>query len=1240
MKIKSLSFNIRGAKNKLKRKALFDYFKKEKFHFICIQETHIESLFEANIWRNHWQNKIILSNSKPNSAGVAILLDRKINYNSVYVDNEGRLIIINCKLNETDNNENFTLINVYAPNNQNLREKFFEKLRTKLREFPRYANIIVCGDFNQVLNESLDCNSKNHRKKCQSLIDFINEFNLIDIWRERNPSKKLFSWNGIDRNKNFSSSRIDYILCNFPREFKFETKYLPNIWSDHKQIIIDIENSKVYKNNNFFWWKYNSEMGDLFHEEEILKQTILEFKNEEREIQSGENKWPYLKYKIRQKLIKFGADQKKKTQDNINKLNEKFQTAFDLFENNKCNKTEEKLNEIRNELKNQTINLTKGAAIRSRIKWYIEGERPTAYYLNLEKQNYEKKSCKQLKWENIQANGTEEIINLVEKFYTNLYDSNITTESNNKFLPDNKITDKLRDELEKPLNISEFQDVINSLNSNTSPGFDGLTSEFYKRFWHNIKDIYLSSLELNNNNPPENLPDFFSSASTILLPKPDTNLIDIMNWRPISLLNTDYKILSKVITNRINRALPSVISPNQTGFMRGRNIGENICLIDDFLFEAKNSNISGALVLLDIKNAYDTVSRNHIIKTLINMNFGPNFIKWISLLFKNNKNNFIFNGKSSKWINILRGVRQGDPISPALFNIALQPLTDYIKKNKEFKEILGIIIFIILHFADDTAIFVRNSNTLNLFFKIWNYFSNISGLKLNMNKTKIIPINNTSIWKFNGIPINFENQSFKYLGIKYKKFKGRFCRDQDQKVSLIKKVDSTLSRWSSRSSTMIGKACISNSLAFSKLIFYSTYSENNNAFWKSFKSCAQKFIWNGNKPKVNYDILSNSVINGGLGTLNENVIKAAKIKFLTNCLNSKSDWAKYLQSKFLSVGGLKFLLQCNYDIRCLNLKVRKYYKEVLNYWSLYNKFKEKNNRYILWNNKLITCNEKSFFIKNLFDQGILYIGDIIDANYLFKSEFEISKQFIFEKSDLSRYRKLLKSIPAFLLREYVDKCCPIILNQRNENLIEFCGWDIFSVYFNNKNIRTIINNHHNPKPKIITKWNDTFIGLNWSDLENNCVKTFLPNKYIVFQLKILYDIIPTKNFLYRIKIKENPICNICNVIDDQFHYFIFCEKSKILWKEISVFILNTFKINIPMTNRGIILGINNNNVLNKFLNIIFIIGKWTIYKANIVDRLPTIEEFAIDLKTNIHLIKNKTSKKDNSFLLFLNTLYP
>ena len=169
-----------------------------------------------------------------------------------------------------------------------------------------------------------------------------------------------------------------------------------------------------------------------------------------------------------------------------------------------------------------------------------------------------------------------------------------------------RLQDSMRSEQEGEITLKECKNILRTFSSGKSPGDDGFTWEFYKCFF----DLLFLRFFVNSFNASYRAGEMSLSQRRgviTLIPKEDSDLSTLVNWRPITLLNLDYKIASKVIAKRMEKVLSLLINPDQTGFIKGRFIGQNIRLINDILEQTKLQNIPGILLQLDFRKAFDTI---------------------------------------------------------------------------------------------------------------------------------------------------------------------------------------------------------------------------------------------------------------------------------------------------------------------------------------------------------------------------------------------------------------------------------------------------------------------------------------------------------------------------------------------------------------------------------------------------------------------------------------------------------
>jgi hypothetical protein len=250
-------------------------------------------------------------------------------------------------------------------------------------------------------------------------------------------------------------------------------------------------------------------------------------------------------------------------------------------------------------------------------------------------------------------------------------------------------------------------------------------------FMDMINDVYSKKIMTNDRR----------SGLISLLPKQDKDINYIKNWRPITILNTDYKILTKIMANRIKKVLPNLINPDQTGFVLNRQIGENIRIVYDVMNHCNTNNIEGIMAFLDFEKAFDSISWEFLHYVLMSFGFCEYFINWVKIFYKETNSSVMNNGHISTKFDLKRGIRQRCPISAYLFILCVELLAEKIRTNDSVQGIrINNIEYKILQFADDTVLILNDYNSLKNVLPILTDFYKISGLKLNVQKTVLMKL--------------------------------------------------------------------------------------------------------------------------------------------------------------------------------------------------------------------------------------------------------------------------------------------------------------------------------------------------------------------------------------------------------------------------------------------------------------------------------------------------------------------
>ena len=300
------------------------------------------------------------------------------------------------------------------------------------------------------------------------------------------------------------------------------------------------------------------------------------------------------------------------------------------------------------------------------------------------------------------------------KYFESLYKRRPTNELLTDFtesLPQLTLTDKKH--CDEDFTMEELTRAVFSIKNNTSPGPSGYTGEFYKFFWPELKTlVFASCKEICSSGK---MPSSLKQSVTIMIPKKHKDPRKISNLRPISLLNTFYKIVTKMLAMRLAKVAPNIINADQTGFLKGRFIGENIRLILDVISICRRRNIPGILLACDQEKAYDSVDWSYMKHILKCFGFGEKFCRWIDLIYNSECDTSCYacvqiNGKLSQPYKIERGLRQGCPLSCLLFLVCFEPLLEKIRVDRNVKglTINGVSIKV-SSYADDLTVIMDGS---------------------------------------------------------------------------------------------------------------------------------------------------------------------------------------------------------------------------------------------------------------------------------------------------------------------------------------------------------------------------------------------------------------------------------------------------------------------------------------------------------------------------------------------------
>jgi hypothetical protein len=791
--------------------------------------------------------------------------------------------------------------------------------------------------------------------------------------------------------------------------------------------------------------------------------------------------------------------------------------------------------------------------------------------------------------------------------------------------------------------MDECEKALKTMANNKTPGSDGFNVEFYKFFWDNIRELVHASY----------IHAFVSGTLSIeqrrgvisLIPKKDKDVRLLGNWRPISLLNTDYKILTEVLASMLQNALKEIISPDQTGYIKGRNIGENIRLIDDIIQYSLQSQTKGYLVLLDFEKAFDSVNIAFLKKTLELYEFGPQFRKWIEVLYTEVSSCVTNNGHASEFFPVSKGIRQGCPLSSMLFIIVVELLSCYIKNCPDIKGLnIGGDIFIITQLADDTTLFLQDERSIANLLCVMDRFFESSGLRLNKQKCEVFILGNCG--QNSNIPTHISGLkcvtgAFKALGI-------FFSNDRQEMVKKnfeqrLARCQIALNIWSQHNLSLKGKITILKSIIIPSLLYPSSNLWVPDNYIKQVNEKLFKFIWNNKPPKIKQETIVADIEQGGLKMPHfPSIIKTSKIMWVQRLLNNNEGTWKKLALKLCTV--TNFDLYCKNDVRFIKIP-SPFYKQVLDAWysfySISPKSIEEIKSEILWNNIAIMIDNKPVLYPEWKTQGITCIQDLFGENGKLMSHSELMHCYSI-KCHVLKYLSLVKAIPKTWLKE---------LHNTSAQKFEKVSLNVHAsiMKLTSKKVYWKLLEKSVKQATAIAQWISLFPFLHDNDFDDifTIHKNVTETRMQSFQYKLLHRIFPCNYKLFKWGIVESSKCSNCDLVDTQEHYFFYCNESGLFWRSVETWLRELYNVHIPLKITDVMFGIPHRKTQDNMLfilNFITIYGKWYIYTSKRDSKRITFARFknylkyTLSIEYQVSINKNKQSEFRNRWSSIVSNL--
>ena len=872
--IRVASVNLNSSSSLVNRSLLKDFIFSNDLDVIFLQEVCYSNF-------SFVPSFVPFVNLNERDSGTAILVRNSLNASQPLFSLNGRVTSIAI--------ENMNFVNVYAFSGANRRKErddlFLNDLTTHLAKANVSKNI-VGGDFNCIINSS-DCvgDSKNY---CTGLRQLIDAFKWKDVaWELK---KNQFTFHRLN-----SASRLDrfYVPTDFINEvLDFKTEAVT--FSDHCGIImkIKVDRSMIVSRGRGYW-KINP---TILRDERVSEQfaEACETWKLRQVYNIDKSKWWNEVFKTKSKQF-----YKSKSWDLITRITNEKQYFYGKIREymEKKNKGEETYLDIKVmksrilEIETDRLNHLGSTFSAQNL---LQGEIINIFQIAAQIKRHEQSSILKLKDNNIVVNDSVKLKRMVFEYYSEQFKKEIVPNPDDISDPLNYLTNFLddddREQLISPITLEELKRVLELAKKKKSPGPDGLTYEFYLQNFEVMKDdmleifnAYLSGALL----PPKG----FSDGVITLIPKNKSSSLTLDDYRPISMLNCDYKLFTKILAERVQSKLHKLLGIGQTACLQNTSCVDNLKDIRRiFTRSCENKRFKGCLVSIDLNKAFDRVDHEYLWKILNKFGFPRVLIDCVKNLYSIASSRVLVNGFLTDQFNIKRSVRQGCPLSMVLFVLYLEPLVRNIAENLQGFWVYDKFIKVIV-FADDFNVIVRSDQEFDSLLEIFECYSKYARIKINVDKSSFVRLNKAQL----GPQKIKEVDNVKILGVKFHKtWNLTVVANYDSMVTHIK---ATMQKHKIRNTNLYERCIILNTFILSKIWYVAQIFPPLNRHIAEIKKICGNFIWHGLIFRVERNQLYLDYLKGGLRLIDPE----AKMKalFIKNLLYNENSNGCYIEEKYL-----------------------------------------------------------------------------------------------------------------------------------------------------------------------------------------------------------------------------------------------------------------------------------------------------------------------------------------------------
>ncbi|GAU32903.1 hypothetical protein TSUD_152630 [Trifolium subterraneum] len=736
---KVLAKGSRGLGAVEKRRELRRLVSDKKVDILCIQESKLE-VVEDRLARSIWGSDDVEYSFKPSvgaSGGIVTMWNPKV------VDVWSTTCLSSCLIIQGKFYKDdlaFCLANVYAPCDARGRSLLWRELDVKLLQIP-LSVWCVLGDFNAIRSrDERVSRGSSGVEDYMAFKNFIDRNALIDL-----PlGGRSFTWYSGD---GLSMSRLDRFLISDSWVFSFPhcvQMALPRSLSDHCPIMLSVD-VQDWGPKPFRMMKC---WADISGYAEFVKQKWQSFQI---------HGWSGHILKTKLKLLK--AELRSWHQIHTANLDGKIQRDKSRLEELDICKEGRGLDVVEEaELLSLPVDILALSKLqasmywqKSRVTWLREGDANSKFFHGVMSSRRRANSIGALIHAGRTVESVPEVRHIVYQHYSNHFRKQMHYRPDISRLEFRSLSSLHGAELTKPFLMEEIKAAVWDCDSFKCPGPDGINIGFFKDFWDLLKVDLLNFFSDFHHNGV--LTKGLNSTFIALIPKVE-NPLKVTDFRPIALVSSIYKILSKVLANRLRNVVGVVVSDAQSAFIKGRQILDGILIANELVDDAKRNSKDLLLFKVDFEKAYDSVDWDYLDEVMVKMNFPSQWRVWMKACVMTASASVLVNGSPTAEFCFERGLRQGDPLSPFLFLLAaegLNVLMTALVRNGSFTPYEvgshNSVRVSHLQFADDTLLVgVKSWANVRALKAVLLLFENISGLKVNFHKSMLFGVNVNNSW--------------------------------------------------------------------------------------------------------------------------------------------------------------------------------------------------------------------------------------------------------------------------------------------------------------------------------------------------------------------------------------------------------------------------------------------------------------------------------------------------------------